>query len=160
MLLRRVALEEWWAAVRAVDPTLSETPAANPSCALRSNATRRGAFRSGTQAAFCRRGRPGKTCRRANAEHFFPSGPRIRHGALQGAVNYELCHLFDDVPKIKFRDPVAFEIGSRIQKIDRVRHAFLDCELDCVHLVPERLIDCLCILHDPRTQIRRKIIVL
>src|ERR1700722_6585584 len=135
---------------------LSGTPGTNPSCALRSNTTRWRVFR-GARASLRSRRRSGETACCADTEHFFPARPGIRHVALESAVDDQLGHLFDDMPEIKFRDAVALKIGSGIQEIDGVGHALLDCELDRIHLVAERLIDCLRIFHDARTQLCGKI---
>src|SRR5579864_8710047 len=139
---------------------LSGTPAANPSCALCSDATRRRAFRRSARGGLGERRGCGEPACRADAKHFLPARPGIRHVALESAVDDQLGHLFDYVAKIKFRDPVALEIWSWIQKIDGVGHAVLDSELDRIHFVAESLIDRLRIFHDARAKLRGKIIVI
>src|SRR3984957_20140960 len=136
---------------------LSGTPGTNPSCALCSNPTRWPAFRGWARASLRNSRRSGETACRSDAQHFFPARPGIRQVALESTVDDQIGHLFDDVAEIKFRDAVALKVGSGIQEIDGVGHALLDCELDRIHLVAERLIDCLRIFHDARTQLCGKI---
>src|ERR1700675_2435052 len=70
----------------------------------------------------------GEPCRRADAQHLFPSRPGVGDIAVQRAVNHQPRHLFYYLFKIKFRDAVALEIWRRIQEIDGVGHAVLDRE--------------------------------
>src|SRR5579862_4399205 len=160
MLSRRAALGARRLGGAAVRRMLRGTPAANPSCALCSNATRRRAFRWGARGGFCERRSSGETACRTNAEHFFPSRPGICHVAFESAVDDQLGHLFDDVAEIKFGDTVALKVGSRIQEIDGIGHAVLYRELDRIHFVAKRLIDRLRIFHDARAELCGKISVI
>src|SRR5579862_1561886 len=114
MLSRRAALGARRLAGAAVRPMLSGTPAANPSCALRSNPTRGRVFRGGARASLRNRGRSGETACCSDTEHFFPARPGIRYVAFESAVDDQLGHLFDDMPEIKFRDAVALKVGSGV----------------------------------------------
>src|SRR5687768_3583742 len=78
---------------------------------------------------------------RTDPEHLFPSGPASRRVGVEGALDYEGGHLFDDMREIEVGDAIPLEVGRRIQIVDRVRHTVLDRKLNRVHLVAERLID-------------------
>src|SRR5579862_4712694 len=114
MLSRRAALGARRPARAVVRRMLTGTPGTNPSCALCSDATRRRALRRSARGGLAERRGCGEPACRTDAEHFFPARPGIRYVAFESAVDYELGHLFDDIPEIKFRDAVALKVGSGV----------------------------------------------
>src|SRR2546430_10912830 len=90
----------------------------------------------------------------AHADHLRPARPTLLRLAVERAIDDELRHLLNRNLEIVRRDAVALEVGRRVEKIDRVRHAVLYGELDRVHLVAERGVQRLRVANDARAELR------
>ena len=78
---------------------------------------------------------------------------------MQRSIDHQTSHAVHHMFEIKFGDAVALEIRRRIQEVDGIRYALLDCKLDGVHFVSKRLVDGLRVAHNALAQLWRKIIV-
>src|SRR5450759_237991 len=90
-------------------------------------------------------GRPARTC---GIHHRLPAQIGALCRRLECLLNDQIGHVLNDPLEVLRCDGAVVKVRNRIKKVDRVRNSVPDSELDRIHVVPERPIECEAGIHD------------